>query len=129
MGGGRGNGMFHGTKGSGKASFSNNLSSLTEDYSLSDSGYFGVKGKSHNSAVRNISSSDPIATARDFYKKAAVGGTETQMSNGKGYITRFPDGSRVSIREKSSSDGTPVVEITITQSGSTKTQKIHFVKE
>ena len=42
------------------------------------------------------------------------------------------DGSRISFRKKSTSDGTPVVEINITKSthtGGVKYQKIHFIKE
>ena len=54
------------------------------------------------------------------------------MSNGKGKLVKMKDGSIVSHREISTSDGSPAVEINITRSedsGGIKKQKIHFVKE
>ena len=53
------------------------------------------------------------------------------MNNGKGVYTKMKDGSILSYREVSSSDGSPAVEINIKQStdhGDIKYQKIHFVK-
>ena len=53
------------------------------------------------------------------------------MANGKGHYTKMKDGSILSYREVSSSDGTPAVEINIKKStdhGGIKYQKIHFVK-
>ena len=53
------------------------------------------------------------------------------MENGKGYQTALKDGTIISFRAISSSDGTPVVEINIRKSnthGDVKRQKIHFVK-
>lgn len=47
-------------------------------------------------------------------------------------VTSMSDGSRISFRKKSTSDGTPVVEINITKSthtGGVKYQKIYFIKE
>ena len=49
-----------------------------------------------------------------------------------GQKTKLADGSIISWRDVSSSDGTPAVEINIEQStsnGGVKQQKIHFVKE
>lgn len=54
------------------------------------------------------------------------------MSNGKGTIAKLADGTIVSYRKVSSSDGTPAVDINIKnskESGGVKQQKIHFVKE
>lgn len=81
--------------------------------------------------VRNITSSEPANTAQDFYDKAAHGGIERTMSSGKGHYTKMKDGSILSYREVSSSDGTPAVEINIKKSinpGGIKYQKIHFTK-
>lgn len=53
------------------------------------------------------------------------------MINGKGHYTKMKDGSILSYREVSSSDGTPAVEINIKKStdhGGIKYQKIHFAK-
>lgn len=110
-------------------SITENLPSLTSSYDYHN-GYFGVKGTGGN-IVRNISSDDPVKTAQDFYDKAAHGGIERPMTNGKGLYTKMKDGSILSYREISSSDGSPAVEINIKKStnhGDVKYQKIHFVK-
>lgn len=47
-------------------------------------------------------------------------------------ITRMADGTVITMRKISHSDGTPVVDINIrpsTQTGGVKSQKIHFVQE
>ena len=124
--------MGHGFKGDTghHHSIRENLSSLKNEYEFKD-GYFGEQGEGR-SFVRNIRSSDPEKTAKDFYDKAAHGGIEKEMSNGKGLYTKMKDGSIISYRNVSSSDGSPAVEINIRQStdhGDIKYQKIHFVKE
>ena len=81
-------------------------------------GRFGVSSPSTGNYTRNISSSNPLYTAKDFYDKIAKGGVA--------------DGSSVAYRVVSSSDGTPVVEISIRKSKNSsgvKAQKIHFIKE
>ncbi len=123
--------MGHGYKGDTGHyhSISENLPSITSEYGYHD-GYFGEKGKS-SSIVRNIKSEDPVKTAKDFYDKAAHGGIERQMNNGKGVFTKMKDGTIFSYREVSSSDGSPAVDINIQNSndnGGVKQQKIHFVK-
>ena len=53
------------------------------------------------------------------------------MSNGKGYITELKDGTIISYREVTSTEGSPAVEINIkksTDTGGVKKQKIHFEK-
>lgn len=123
--------MGHGYKGDTghHHSITENLGSLTAKYDYSN-GFFGEQGKGR-SFVRNISSDDPASTAKDFYDTAAHGGIECAMDNGKGYVTKMKDGTILSYREVSSSDGSPTVEINIRQSddhGDIKYQKIHFVK-
>jgi len=123
--------MGHGYKGDTghHHSITENLSSLTSSYDYHN-GYFGEKGQGRN-FVRNITSSDPIKTAQDFYDKAAHGGIEHLLENEKGQYTKMKDGTILSYREVSSSDGTPAVEINIkksTEHGDIKYQKIHFVK-
>lgn len=116
-------------------SIGDNVGSLKASYPFSN-GYFGVKGQGR-SATRNILSSDPIATAKDFYDKAAYGGIEKPIYNTKtgdiiGQTTSLADGSVISWRNISSSDGSPAVEINIKRSSDAsgvKQQKIHFVKE
>ncbi len=118
-------------------SIGENVATLKDNYLFSD-GYLGKKGaSSSNSHVRNITSADPNATAKNFYDKAAYGGIENDIYNKKtgaiiGHKTNLADGSIISWRSISSSDGSPVVEINIeksTSNGGVKQQKIHFVKE
>lgn len=123
--------MGHGYKGDTghHHSIMENLSSLKSEYKYHN-GYFGNPDRGRD-FVRNIKSDDPVKTAQDFYDKAAHGGVEKQMNNGKGVYTKMKDGSILSYREVSSSDGSPAVEINIKQSsdhGDIKYQKIHFVK-
>ena len=118
-------------------SIGENVAAVKRYYPFSD-GYFGRKGESStNSRVRNIESADPNATAKEFYNKIAYGGIESDIYNKKtgeviGQKTKLADGSIISWRDISFSDGTPAVEINIEQStsnGGVKQQKIHFVKE
>ena len=72
-----------------------------------------------------------MAAAKDFYDKIAFGGKE-QIINENMRITRMADGTVITMRKVSSSDGTPVVDINIKPSkhtGGVKGQKIHFVQE
>ena len=116
-------------------SLSENLPNITSDYPLKN-GYFGDKGKSSDSSVRNIASENPSGTALNFYNSIAHGGVETQIydSHGKvkGAKTSLSDGTIITWRETSNSDGSPAIDINIDRSNSSsglKTQKIHFVKE
>lgn len=108
-------------------SLSDNLDKLTSNYAYSN-GYFGDKGQGRE-FTRNISSSNPVKTAKEFYDIASKGGIETLYSKGK--YTKLSDGTIMSYREISTSDGTSVVEINIRQSSNSagvKFQKIHFMK-
>lgn len=108
-------------------SISDNINNLKSNYKYSN-GYFGEKGQGRD-FTRNISCSDPIKTAKEFYDIASKGGAETTYDKGR-YAKLF-DGTIISYREISTSDGTSVVEINIRQSfnnAGVKFQKIHFVK-
>lgn len=116
-------------------SVSENLPDLKKDYPLRN-GYFGSKADSKDDRVRHILSPDPVTTAKDFYDRISNGGIESDIvdknGNIKGATTKMADGTVVTWREVSSSDGTPAVDINIkksTDSGGLKAQKIHFVKE
>lgn len=109
-------------------SISDNIAALKTSYSYSN-GYFGIKGQGR-SHTRNIISSNPISTAMDFYEKAAYGGIEKTYN--KGVYTKLSDGTILSYRKISTSDGTPAVEINIKHSNNSsglKQQKIHFIME
>lgn len=94
-------------------------------------GFFGDNSKHGRERTRNIFSQDNLATAKDFYNKIALGGKE-QIVNKNMRITRMADGTVITMRQVSCSDGTPVVDINIKPSSHTsglKGQKIHFVQE
>ena len=104
-----------------------NLSKLIPKYEYIN-GYFGLPGSSNK--IRHIYSDDPNKTAKDFYNKISYGGVEETLSNGKGKITNMSDGTIITWREISSSDGSPAIDINIkysTNAGGLKQQKIHFL--
>ena len=72
-----------------------------------------------------------METAKDFYGKIANGGKEEILNDGTLRITHMHDGTDITFRIISHSDGTPVVDINILRSRSTggvRKQKIHFMK-
>lgn len=104
------------------------VTSKTYDYV---NGFFGKNSKHGGISTRNIFSSDNLTTAQDFYNKIAFGGKE-QKVNENMKITRMADGSVITMRKVSHSDGTPAIDINIKSSnhtGGIKNQKIHFVLE
>ena len=93
-------------------------------------GYFGDNSPHGNRSTRNITAADNLAAATDFYNTLAYGGVEQKIGENM-RITRMADGTIITMRKVSSSDGTPVVDINIersTHTGGVKKQKIHFVK-
>ena len=111
------------------SSFSDNISGLKSEYGLNN-GYFGIRGEGRE-FIRNIICEDPNSEAKAFYDKASFGGIEMVMENGEGVYTKMKDGTIISYRHISKSDGSPAVEINIrrsTSSGEVKYQKIHFVR-
>lgn len=112
-------------------SIGQNVMIASESYQYVN-GYFGECSPSTGNRTRNISAKDNNAAAEDFYNKIAYGGIETIYDGGKRRITHMSDGTIITMRTTSSSDGTPVVEINIsksTGSGGIKKQKIHFLLE
>lgn len=94
-------------------------------------GFFGKNSPSTGNRTRNIASVDPVATATDFYNRIANGGKEKTYDGGARKITQMADGTIITWRVTSNSDGTPVVEINIkgsSHAGGLKKQKIHFVE-
>ena len=94
-------------------------------------GRFGVSSPSTGNQTRNIASSDPLSTAKDFYDTITYGGIESSYENGNRKVTYLADGTIITWRKTSTSDGTPVVDINISNSshtGGIKKQKIHFVE-
>lgn len=109
---------------------SENVTTVSHFYSYKD-GYFGGKSRSKDNYVRIIESENPLSTAKDFYDKIGYGGIEKPLKGGKGYTTKMEDGTILTYRPISSSDGSPAVEINIKGSdshGKLKSQKIHFTE-
>jgi predicted ribonuclease toxin of YeeF-YezG toxin-antitoxin module len=106
-------------KGTGKAA----IEGTGKTFKPSENGYFGSIGQSGNSKVRNMTGGN--STVTEFYDSISKGYTkETVYPNGA-KVRTMPDGTEITYRAKSSSDGTPAVDI---NKGSTyKPQKIHFI--
>ncbi len=124
--------MGTGYKGNSKyyRSIGQNVLIASSKYAYSN-GRFGVSSPHGGASTRNISSPDNLATANDFYNKIAFGGKEN-IVNENMRITRMADGTIITMRKVSHSDGTPVVDVNIersTHTGGIKKQKIHFIKE
>lgn len=109
-------------------SLSDNLSALLKQFPLSPSGYFGKRGSSN--PIRRIRSANPEQTAYHFFKVIANGAGE-KRDIPTGIVVALKDGTRITYRVTSSSDGSPAVDIKILASiGNIKRkQKIHFEKE
>lgn len=107
-----------------------NISDVSKNYNFSK-GYFGENSPHGKEPTRNISSDDALKTAKDFYDRLAYGGMEDKVS-GNMSITRMADGTIITMRKVSHSDGTPAIDINIEKSsgaGGIKRQKIHFVED
>ncbi|MCC8074231.1 MAG: hypothetical protein LIO62_08930 [Clostridiales bacterium] len=109
-------------------SIGQNVLITSKSYKYSN-GYFGDNSRHGNIHTRNIVSENALSSANDFYNKLAYGGTE-QIINNNLSITRMADGTVITKRIISHSDGSPVVDINIkgsNHSGGIKQQKIHFI--
>lgn len=106
-------------------SIDDNVKMMKKEYPITKGGYFGRKGKN----VRVIDTDTPEKTSTDFFSKIGDGGHIDKLSNGKGYRIIFEDGTIVTHRISTKTEGSPAVDINIVNSKLIKTQKIHFVKE
>ena len=123
MGSGRG-GNYGNTKNAVK--FMDNLMEAIKTYPLSPSNFFGIKSIGR---VRQILSNNPVETMWDFVAKLSKGIVEVSSlkGNDSGFQIVFPDHYRLVFREKSSSDGSPSVEIfPLSKDCIIPRQKIHF---
>ena len=125
MGGGRGGGY-------GRTSHSpldKNLRRLESKFKRNQNGYFGESRS--RSGVRRISSGNPQKSAADFFRISKRGSDRVDKLKPGVYRAKFRDGSHVVYRKRSSSDGSPVIEIISKDKsmGRTRRQKIHFIEE
>lgn len=112
-------------------SISDNIPSIKASYEYNN-GYFGKIGKSRMANIRQIDCSDPISESKEFYDNLTNGGIEEILPNGKGVMTLMKDGTVITYRVITSTEGSPAVDINIKKSSGTggiKKQKIHFEKE
>lgn len=104
--------------------FSDNVDQLKAKFPLSSVGYFGKRG----TGARVIVTDNPALAAWDFAHLASGGASHLQTIPGRGYVWVMRDGTRISYRFYSSSDGSPVVELAPPDNSAIKKQKIHFVR-
>ena len=104
-----------------------NMARAATEFGASPSGYFGVRGK--NSRV--IQTPDPQRTSERFWKMLSAGGRVHVLPNGKGRVAWFADGSRIVYRVKTSTKGSPAVEIKVSTPGHgiPPSQKVHFISK
>ena len=125
-------GGFRNTQGVGlHHSLNDNLPDVTRRFPLAPCGKFGERGRNN---ARVIKSSAPVGTAYEFFNRISAGYvkiTAIPYRDGgkKGCVATLKDGTKITIRKKSSSDGSPAVDINIVSPGRVKPHKIHFVKE
>ena len=117
-----GHGPFH--------SLNDNLADVTRRFPLAPYGKFGERGKGD---ARVIKSNAPVGTAYEFFNRITAGYATIRRipykdGSKKGCVATLKDGTKITIRKKSSSDGSPAVDINIVSPGRVKTHKIHFVK-
>ena len=85
--------------------------------------------------VRKTVSYDPhLCTKPHFFNRLTDGDDMIKPipypdGSQKGCVAYMKDGAIVTVRKKSTSDGSPAVDINIKSPGRVKTQKIHFTKK
>ena len=109
-------------------SIGQNLLAMKSSYGF-ENGYFGKNDGKSNNKVRTITTNNPEDTAREFFSRISYGGID--VSKDGVTMTQTHDGSIITFRLKTSSDGSPAVDINIeysTHAAGIKRQKIHFAK-
>lgn len=103
--------------------FADNVGALKRRFDYPDGLDWNLKkGKK----LTRIESDDPVATATLFAGIASEGFV-SEVVGDKGYRRELADGTIIGLRIVSSSDGSPAVDLNITNEDYTR--KIHFVKE
>lgn len=108
-------------------SLEENLEELVKHFPVDERGYFGTKGVSRREWIRNIATEAPGRTAAEFAAMAAANPSVVRPLPDKGFVWIMRDGSKVTYRWASTSDGTPVVELSCNGVLGIADQKIHFV--
>lgn len=119
---GAGSGGGYASSPSSAAAFRRNIERLGAKYPRDRQGRFGRPGR--RPGVQIVRTRDPEKAAKDFYGTLATGGATSPLPGGKGWRSRFDDGSLVVYRPSSKS-GSPAVEITVIGKHGDR-YKIHF---
>lgn len=101
-------------------------------YNYNDGLFFDRSPKRHDDYVRICESDNPIKTSKEFFEILTQNSFSNKQFKDKKIIAKMTDGTVITWREKSSSDGSPVVEINIKRCDSNsglKNQKIHFTQK
>ncbi len=109
-------------------SIGQNLLAMKSSYGF-ENGYFGKNDGTSNNKVRTIITDNPDKTAKDFFNKISYGGVD--ISKNGVTMAQTHDGTIITFRLKTSSNGSPAVDINIdysTHAAGIKRQKIHFAK-
>ena len=103
-----------------------NFRTLTNRYPIDRTGRFGTQGSRRD--VRRVASENPHADARRFFKIATRGADRVWEERPGVFRARFRDGSHVTYRTRSHSDGSPAVDFLLTSRphGVANAQRIHF---
>jgi len=125
MGGGRGGGY----SADAEAQVLQNLTSLNSQFGAPSAGKYGRPAP--RGQARRITSSDPDATAKEFFRVASQGAQTRENPKPGLYKAKFADGTIVVYRTTSSSDGSPAVNFRPSKNIASrlKPHKIHFVQE
>lgn len=92
-------------------------------YKMTPEGYFGSRGYSQSSSIRHLPGGKE--EAKKFFDDITAGFIEERWA-GKTLIREMPDGTYITYRVTSSSDGIPAIDI---RGGKMyKEQKIHFMR-
>jgi len=118
MGGGQGGDLV-----SGPANLNEVHSKILKEYETSADGKrIGVDSKNR---TQYVYSANPEKEAKAMFNKFAQTSQVKKLSNGKGFFVLFKGKSRVNFRPKSSSDGSPSIDIHFADTKTT--YKIHFL--
>ena len=125
MGGGSGGGYSD----NGAARISRNIRHLTNRYPLDRSGRFGARGSRRD--VRRLDSDDPLGEARKFFEIASRGAQRVWEERPGVFRALFRDGSTVTYRQQSHSDGSPAIDLNLRTKphGIARVQRIHFIRK
>lgn len=110
-----------------------------EDGSSIDGNYLKVQAKyplrtggnlgegTGKAGFNNWYSDNPIQDAMEMFSDLSNGGSTVYSGNEHGIIATFGDKSNVMFRPYTSTEGSPAVDIRITNPGMVRGQKIHFI--